>query len=381
MINRKDKMENGIIFILEDARFAGPHVYVARLCKGLKVNSRVLLPRTNSSKKFKDLLKKYGIKFTETIFLSKLSRQPLQLIYYLLMFIPEITALTLIFFKSKEGIIYCAGGSWQIKGAIAGYLSGKSVVWHLNDTYVPSLVMSIFKSISFLADTYVHASEATKEYYHESLAERPSAVIPAPIDAEIFSKEIALYNLKDKDKIIIGTICNINPIKNLEDFIEIAKEVSLKNPNRFEFKIAGPIYDSQINYLKKLKGMIKNLNVNNVTFVGPTDDIKSCLESFDIFLFTSKSESSPLVIWEALMSGLPVVTYRVGDIDKYIVDKISGLTAEVFDKASLCEAIYYLISDNKIANKLKTNARKTAIKYFSHTKCAELHVEYFSRLI
>ena len=121
--------------------------------------------------------------------------------------------------------------------------------------------------------------------------------------------------------------------------------------------------------------------IDNIEFCGPTDDVSSSLQDLDIFLFTSKSESSPLVVWEALMSGLPVVTYRVGDIDKYIVNKVNGLTAEVFDKESICEAIYLLISDSNLTNTIKTNARKTAIKYFSHTKCAELHVEYLSRLI
>ncbi len=381
MINIDPKLSKGVIFVLEDTRLAGPHVYVARLCKGLKISSRVLIPRSKHSKTFKGLLKKNGVKVSETFFLSRLSREPLQIIYYLLMFIPEIIALTIIFLKSKEKLVYCAGGSWQIKGALAGYLSRKLVVWHLNDTHVPSIIMKIFRRISFLATAYIHASEATKTYYLDSLSDRPSAVIPAPIDTELFLDEIKFQNLEEKEKIVLGMICNINPTKNLEDFIMIADNISSEMRSRFEFRIIGPTFDSQQGYKKRLEKMIEELDIPNIFFYGPTEDISSSLRDLDIFLFTSKSESSPLVVWEALMSGLPVVTYRVGDIDKYIKNEFNGLTAEVFDKAAMCRAIDLLICDYNLANNLKTNARKTAIEFFSHTKCAELHVEYLSRLI
>ena len=89
-----------VIFVLEDERLAGPQVYVSRLCKSLKLNSRVLIPKSNFSREFKNLLDKNKIQITETIFLSRLSREPLKIIYYTLMFIPEIIALTLMFFNT-----------------------------------------------------------------------------------------------------------------------------------------------------------------------------------------------------------------------------------------------------------------------------------------
>ena len=79
--------------------------------------------------------------------------------------------------------------------------------------------MKIFKKISFIASAYVHASEATKNYYIDYLADRPSIVIPAPIDTDILSDDIQFHDLREKESIVIGIVCNINPIKNLEEIL------------------------------------------------------------------------------------------------------------------------------------------------------------------
>ena len=47
----------------------------------------------------------------------------------------------------------------------------------------------------------------------------------------------------------------------------------------------------------------------------------------DVFLFTSKSESSPLAVWEAMLAALPIVSYDVGDVKEYITHLRSGYIA------------------------------------------------------
>ena len=126
--------EPGIIFLLEDGRLAGPHIYVARLFKYLPGKNKVLIPK--DSEKAQKIFDSNSVNYEEIFFLSRLSREPFRIIKYFFFFIPEIFFLTVHFLRSKEKVIYCAGGSWQIKGAICGFLSGKVVIWHLNDTYV-----------------------------------------------------------------------------------------------------------------------------------------------------------------------------------------------------------------------------------------------------
>ena len=56
----------GIIFLLEDGRLAGPHVYIARLFKYLPGKNRVLIPK--DSKKVQKLFDSNNVNYEETFF-------------------------------------------------------------------------------------------------------------------------------------------------------------------------------------------------------------------------------------------------------------------------------------------------------------------------
>ena len=100
--------------------------------------------------------------------------------------------------KSNQKTIYCAGGSWQIKGAISGFFARKKVIWHLNDTYSPFVIRFIFSYLSYLADGYIFASKATKKYYENLIYQRSRMVIQAPVDEIKFEilPEIMIYQKK-----------------------------------------------------------------------------------------------------------------------------------------------------------------------------------------
>ena len=368
----------GIIFLLEDGRLAGPHVYIARLFKYLPGKNRVLIPK--DSKKVQKLFDSNNVNYVETFFLSRLSREPLRIIRYVFFFFPEIIFLTIHFLLSKEKVVYCAGGSWQIKGAISGFLARKVVIWHLNDTYVPKIIKIIFTFFSSLANGYIYASEATRDYYADAVKERKNAVIQAPVDETKFRSINRDSDLKNKEIITIGTVCNVNPLKNLEDFIEVAKVLSTNKAHKFHFKIIGPIFDSQKDYKNKLLKLINKYNLTNIELFGPAHKVEDELKKIDIFLFTSKTESSPISVWEAMMMGLPIVSYKVGDVGKYVQDNLNGFTAEIFDTKKLIKGINQII-EYDLSLKMGKTSEDVAQKYFSSKKCAQLHIEYIENLV
>ncbi len=370
--------DSGIIFLLEDGRLAGPHVYIARMLKHLPGKNKVLIPE--DSNQVQELFDEYKVDYETTFFLSRLSREPLRILRYFIFFIPEIIFLAIFLLKSNQKTIYCAGGSWQIKGAISGFFARKKVIWHLNDTYSPFVIRFIFSYLSYLADGYIFASKATKKYYENLIYQRSRMVIQAPVDEIKFGSIAREYDLSKKNLITIGTVCNINPLKNLEDFIEIARDLNMMKKYNLSFKVFGPTFKSQQSYKNKLMELVDEYDVQNIEFCGPSDRIHNDLEKMDIFLFTSKSESSPISIWEAMMSGLPVATYKVGDVDDYIIDGENGFTAEVFDWKKLSLSISSLI-DKNLSYKISLESKKVAEKYFSSKNCAKLHIEYIQKFI
>ena len=76
-------------------------------------------------------------------------------------------------------------------------------------------------------------------------------------------------------------VANVNPIKNFEDFLYVAS--NLNKYDDLQFVIIGPIYETQIDYYKKLQVIISELNLKNISFVGAVENVFEYLEEFDIF--------------------------------------------------------------------------------------------------
>jgi UDP-glucose:(heptosyl)LPS alpha-1,3-glucosyltransferase len=63
---------------------------------------------------------------------------------------------------------------------------------------------------------------------------------------------------------------------------------------------------------------------DRVLFVGPRHDLAPFLAASDMFVLPSAYEANALVVLEALASGLPVVTTRVGYAPEIVVDGDNG---------------------------------------------------------
>tara|TARA_B100001741_G_C16554025_1_gene601278 strand:- start:2401 stop:3528 length:1128 start_codon:yes stop_codon:yes gene_type:complete len=375
-LNNLKSAKNSVLFILEEGRLAGPQIYLFRLMKKLQIDSRVIFP--HSGKEFKHLLDSYNLSNSQ-IFITAPSIQLKNILLYIFTFIPEILLLTFYFLKAKENVVYVAGGAWQIKGVIAAKLSFKKVVWHLNDTNMPYLVRLIFFILAPLVNGFIFASKASKAYYSDLIPNRFSSVIPSPVDFESLENTTKPSYIH-QDKRVIGMVANVNPTKNMEDFILIAHELNKRHTD-LHFIIIGPIYDSQSNYHEKLTNIMYDLKVENLTFVGGVENVFEYLERMDVFLFTSKSESSPLAVWEAMLAALPIVSYDVGDVKEYITHLRSGYIAKLLDRNDLVHGVDLFLNNETLSSSMGKEAKKIVESELSSTSCANRHLDYFNKLL
>jgi glycosyltransferase involved in cell wall biosynthesis len=101
-----------------------------------------------------------------------------------------------------------------------------------------------------------------------------------------------------------------------------------------------------------------------VNFIGPLahDRVPGWLQGLDLFVLACKKDRNgdmdgiPVVLMEAMLAGVPVISCRISGIPELIEDGKSGLLAEPANPGDLAEAIARLLSDDTLAHNFRKNA-------------------------
>jgi glycosyltransferase involved in cell wall biosynthesis len=100
--------------------------------------------------------------------------------------------------------------------------------------------------------------------------------------------------------------------------------------------------------------------VKNVTFSGYVLAPREAYASFDALLLVSESESSSLVVAEALASGRPAVITATGGMKDLVRDSYNGLVVDGARAEGVAEAMRRIAVDVALAESLVRNARLSA---------------------
>ncbi|MDB4020997.1 glycosyltransferase family 4 protein [Litorivicinus sp.] len=368
--------------IIEESRVGGPQTRMINVARCLKedVNTTIIAPTLNSAN-FQKCCHENGISFKK-VPMATVTSGFFRVLKYILLFPVDIFLVCRILVRENIQVVHVSGGSWQYKGLIAGKILGKKVLWHLNDTYSPYIVRSIFSVVNRLADGFIFASERTKLYYSPMIKQgRKSYIIPAPVDTSRFSPELKFRDEVDllrswENKFVVGTIANVNPVKGLETFIRTAKCL-----NDFVFVIVGTVFKSQIQYYQNLVNLCKELGVTNVVFVGGRADVRPLLKRFDLYVCSSSFESSPISVWEAMAMAKPIISTDVGDVAMYVRDDLNGFIVAVGDHDSLVGRINQLKDDESLRLSFGCVCRESAKSKLDILCCARKHAVAYQEVL
>ena len=142
---------------------------------------------------------------------------------------------------------------------------------------------------------------------------------------------------------IIHISCFEDKSKNISGLLESLKIIEEKGID-FQCTLIGEGMD-----LELMKEKVKNLQlINKVSFTGLMEGQKLAdeLSSGDFLVLSSNYENMPVVILEALASGLPVVSTNVGGI-KEMIDDTKGILVEPRNQEALAEAMIKMIETHK----------------------------------
>ena len=110
-------------------------------------------------------------------------------------------------------------------------------------------------------------------------------------------------------------------------------------------------------------------------------EVRQHLADASIFVLPSFAEGVPVVLMEAMASGVPVIATNVGGVSELIEHQRSGLLVAPSDAAALRDAIASLLDDPAFADRLAANGRAWVEKEFdSAIEAAKLR-DHFTRAI
>lgn len=87
---------------------------------------------------------------------------------------------------------------------------------------------------------------------------------------------------------------------------------------------------------------------DRVWMPGARSDIADVIRRFSIFVLPSLSEATPVVILEAMASGLPVVATRVGGVPDLVLENETGLLVAPSDPGAFADAIATYVLDGEM---------------------------------
>jgi glycosyltransferase involved in cell wall biosynthesis len=181
-----------------------------------------------------------------------------------------------------------------------------------------------------------------------------------PATDKLKAKAEVGFNPKDKAILSVG---RLYARKGLFTLIESMALVTRKFKNA-KFIIAGKGLSNEV---KKLVSYATKLGVkDSIIFTGyfPDKKLPRLYQAADVFAFSTFYENLPFAVLEALSTGLPVVTTRVGGIPEMIEDGKNGFLVEPFDSRELADRILYYLEHPAVASEMALLARKTIENQF-----------------
>ncbi len=156
-------------------------------------------------------------------------------------------------------------------------------------------------------------------------------------------RDDAVYNTESRTILSVG---HIHKIKNFIVIPEIGKKVFAKHPD-WCWKIFGRAAGEEY---EKIKSKVAEYGLEgNITFEGRTKDMPSVYAQSALYVMTSLQEGFPMVLLEAKMNKLPLVSFNIETGPDEIVESgTNGFLIEPYNIEKMADAITELIENEKL---------------------------------
>jgi glycosyltransferase involved in cell wall biosynthesis len=233
--------------------------------------------------------------------------------------------------------------------------------YHLHRLFRSPLLISFFRwYIATMMRAYARCvlilvpSRAMQDYVRQEHPGIRTVRFPRAVDSRMFSPLHRSEEFRKRyglgQRIVILFVGRLSLEKNLRTLADIYSRLKAHHPETALLMVGeGPE-----------RAVLETRGLPDLVFTGTLRGVElgQAYASADIFAFPSLAEAGPMVILEAMASGLPVVVPHTGGASESVVDRETGFVVQSMEQ--LEQRLEKLIGDRELRRRMGRRARQFA---------------------
>ena len=272
--------------------------------------------------------------------------------------------------KENAHILHMHGYGATTFGRLVGWFNKRATILHQHANLAGRYrgYLSPFdKLLAGHTDQAIAVGRSTLEFtlnYRHTIPEKTElAYLGAPMeefyprDPEEVATNRRMLGIPD-GSVVVGTVTRLHENKGNCYLVDAAVKVLEKFPNTvFPIVGEGPLEG-------ELRAQAKELGVDDrVQFWGFQRDVPAVMSTFDVMVYPSLWEGTPLTCFEAMGMGKALASTRCDGLVQVLTDGETALMCEMRDPDGLAEIIIRLLENPDLRARLEQAALKESAKY------------------
>ena len=281
-----------------------------------------------------------------------------------------LTALTKIIERQQTDILHLHGYGATTFGRLAGAMRGIPTILHehANLTDTPWFQKVADRMLAPATDIAIAVSKSTADFVIKARQMPPERVkvVYLGVPLEEFSRTRSTDEILEArhelgagaGDFIVGTVTRLHDSKGNSYLVEAAQQVLRERPHaKFYLFGEGPLKP-------ELEAQAAALGLGDrFVFGGFTRDVAKTVSAFDISVFPSLWEGTPLTVFENLAMGKAMVATDADGLLDVLTNERDALIVPKRDAAALARGIVRLIDSPDDRARLSVHARLTGTHY------------------
>jgi glycosyltransferase involved in cell wall biosynthesis len=278
-------------------------------------------------------------------------------------------ALNALLRKLEIDVVQTHGYGATTFGRAAAFRLGIGSVLHehANLTDTPWFQKIPDRLLNPVTDVAIAVSESTRDFCIRARKLSPERVkkvyLGAPLDEFAPSSPEARREARSKlgfgpNEKIVGTVTRLMESKGNRYLVEAASILArTRNDVRVAVVGEGPL-------LAELEAQARALGVQGrVSFLGFQRDVAAATAAFDVSVFPSLWEGTPLTVFEAMAMRKPIVATSVDGLRDVLRDSDNALVVPPKDASALARALERILDQPALASRLSERALQTSRRF------------------